>query len=271
VIDLHTHTVASDGCLTPRELVRRAAQRGVTVLAITDHDTLAGLPEARADLPAGVELVDGVEITAVESERDVHVLGYFVVPGPLEAFLAVQRQARLARVRAIGERLERLGVPIDVAALLAAHPGDEGSVGRPAVARALIAAGHVDSIPEAFTRYLGRDGAAFVPRTGPDVATVVAKIHEAGGLASLAHPVLNKCDDRIAEWATAGLDALEAYHTEHDEAATARYRALASALGLAVTGGSDFHSDEPSGRARLGGVTLPREEFERFARRRPTA
>jgi predicted metal-dependent phosphoesterase TrpH len=268
VIDLHTHTLASDGTLAPGDLVRRAARAGITVIGITDHDTVAGLAEARRSLPAGIELVEGVEVTAIENGRDVHVLGYFVDAGRLDPFLAGQRQARVDRIEAIGRRLAELGVPVDVAAVLAAQPDGRTAVGRPAVARALVAAGHVQSISEAFDQYLGRDGAAFVPRPGPDVATVVARIHDAGGLASLAHPGLYDTDDRIPGWAESGLDALEAYHTEHDPRTTSRYLERAAKLGLAVTGGSDFHSDEPGARSRIGGVCLPPDAFRAFASRR---
>ena len=269
MVDLHTHTLASDGRLRPRELVRRARHAGITVLGITDHDTLAGLAEAREEAGAqGLELVDGVEITAFEGGRDIHVLGYFVRHAPLADFLSRQRRARVDRVRAIGRRLAELGAPVDVEALLERRSGEDDAIGRPAVAAALVEAGHAATIVEAFDRFLGRNGAAFVPRTGPDVPEAIARIHAAGGVASLAHPALDASDARIPDWAAAGLDALEAYHSEHDAASVARYCEMARSLGLAVTGGSDYHGDERAARARLGRVTLPREALDRLADRR---
>ena len=271
MIDLHTHTLASDGGLSPRELVRRARQAGVTILGVTDHDTLAGLAEAQGEADAiGLTLVGGVEITAVEDDRDVHVLGYFVRADTLDAFLAQQRAARVDRIHAMGRRLAELGAPVDVDRILR-RAGRDDAIGRPALAAALVASRHVATISEAFDRYLGRGGAAFVARSGTSVTEVVARVHEAGGLASLAHPALNNCDAGISAWAAAGLDALEAYHSDHDAAATARYRALARSLGLAVTGGSDFHADGRGDRARLGAVALPPDAFEHFTARRGAA
>lgn len=269
MVDLHTHTAASDGRLPATDLVRQAWLAGIRVLAVTDHDTLGGLDEAaRAASEFGVRLVPGVEVTAVERDRDVHVLGYFVdrAHAGFQTFLALQRDARVTRVREIGHALARLGAPIDVDRILAADGEGDAAVGRPAIAAALVEAGHVRTPREAFDRFLGNRGAAFVPRSGPTVVEAIARIHESGGLASLAHPAHNRADDRIAEWKSAGLDAIEAYHSDHDAVALDRYLQLASRLGLAVTGGSDYHGDERAERARLGGVTLPDAEFERLCR-----
>jgi len=265
VIDLHTHTDASDGRLTSHELVERAWKAGIRVLGVTDHDTVAGLPAARQAAAAfGLTLVDGVEVTAVERGRDVHVLGYFVDPGnaDLSTFLARQREQRTARVREIGARLERIGAPIDVARLLASREAKE-AIGRPAVAAALIAAGHATSQADAFDRFLGERGAAWVPREGPSVAQVIDLLHGIRAIVSLAHPGLNRCDERIPEWAAAGLDAIEVFHSEHSPEDVTRYRALAATLNLAVTGGSDYHGYDHGSRAHLGSVSLPPEELER--------
>jgi len=269
VIDLHTHTAASDGRLTATDLVRHAWMAGIRVLAVTDHDTLGGLDEAaRAAADFGLRLVDGVEVTAIERDRDVHVLGYFVnrAHAGFQAFLSSQRDARVARVREIGSALTKLGAPIDVDRILACDGETDVSVGRPAIAAALVEAGHVRTSREAFDRYLGARGAAFVPRLGPTVIEAVAKIHDAGGLASLAHPAHNKADHRIPEWRSAGLDAIEAYHSDHDPVAIDRYLQIAARCDLAVTGGSDYHGDDRADRARLGRVTLPDAEFERLCR-----
>ncbi len=266
MIDLHTHTDASDGCLASHELVQRAWMAGIRVLGITDHDTIAGLTSGRQAAAAfRVTFIDGVEVTAVENGRDVHVLGYFVDPtdADLATFLARQRDQRTARVREIGARLERIGAPIDIPRLLASREARE-AIGRPAVAAALIAAGHATSQADAFDRFLGEGGAAWVPREGPSVSQVIDVLHRAGAIASLAHPALNRCDARIAEWAAAGLDAVEVFHSEHSPDDVRRYRSLAAALDLAVTGGSDYHGHDHGSRAHLGSITLPPEELDRL-------
>jgi predicted metal-dependent phosphoesterase TrpH len=266
VIDLHTHTDASDGRLTSHELVQRAWMAGIRVLGITDHDTMAGLGAARqAATTLALTLIDGVEVTAVEKGRDVHVLGYFVDPfdETLGAFLARQREQRTARVKEIGARLERIGAPIDIPRLLASREARE-AIGRPAVAAALVAAGHATSQADAFDRFLGEGGAAWVPREGPTVARVIDVLHQAGAIVSLAHPALNRCDGRIAEWAAAGLDAIEAIHSEHSPDDVARYRSMAAAFDLVVTGGSDYHGHDQGSRAHLGSVTLPPDDLERL-------
>jgi predicted metal-dependent phosphoesterase TrpH len=271
VIDLHTHTTASDGRCTPAELVARAAASGVRVLAVTDHDTIAGCdPAAAACAPAGIEFVAGIEITAVVDGADVHVLGYFIDlrSQVLQTFLAEQRRLRLERVRLMIDRLATLGIPLNADVIL--QPGlDDPStaVGRPWIARALVAGGHVVDTSEAFERWLSRGRPAFVPRLGVPPAEVIARIHGAGGIASLAHPVHLEHDEWIGGFADSGLDALEAYHTDHDEAATNRYLALALGLGLAISGGSDYHGDESHGGAP-GNVALPREAYERLKARR---
>jgi hypothetical protein len=270
VIDLHLHTTASDGRLPPAALVGLAARAGLTIISVTDHDTVAGLEEAgRAATTVGLRLVEGIEITAVEEGRDVHVLGYFFDSSSrdLEALLQNQRGERIQRVREIGARLQALGCPVDVNAILATAARCEGrSIGRPALADALVAAGHALDRRDAFDRLLGANRPAFVPRCGPPLARVCEVIGRAGGIASLAHPGLLGLDDRIETFASSGLAALEVRHREHTPAAEAHYRGLARALGLAVSGGSDFHGDQLSGdsehRAGLGQVTLGSEDFE---------
>jgi predicted metal-dependent phosphoesterase TrpH len=237
------------------------------IFSITDHDTTAG-SEAAAPLAreAGLELVPGIEITAVADGRDVHILGYFIDPAssPLRDFLLAQRTDRLRRVQEIGERLAALGAPVDVSPI-AADAARGRSVGRPQIADALMAAGHVGSRDEAFDRFLSAAGPAFVPRRGLRPEGVIDLLHQAGGLASMAHPGVTRRDDLLPALAAAGLDALEACHADHDPATEARYRALARELGMLVTGGSDFHGADAGHRVNaIGGVTLPREDFERL-------
>ncbi|MEQ1728359.1 MAG: PHP domain-containing protein [Vicinamibacterales bacterium] len=273
MIDLHTHTTASDGKCSPGELVARAAAAGVTTLGLTDHDTTSGCAAADAACARhGLRFVPGIEITAVADERDVHVLAYFfdLESDALHTFLAEQRLRRVERVREMFARLEAVGIHLDAEAILG--PGLEDStraVGRPWIARALVEAGYVASVGEAFDTLLSRGCSAFVPRIGANPEDVFAKIHEAGGIASLAHPVLVKHDEWIPAFAAAGLDALEAFHSDHDEADTARYLGLARDLNLLVTGGSDYHADDEHGGGGPGSVSLPRAYFEQLEAARP--
>jgi predicted metal-dependent phosphoesterase TrpH len=271
LIDLHLHTTSSDGALAPAALVARAVAAGIRTLAVTDHDTINGLDEASAAAVAdGVTFVNGIEITAVEDGRDVHVLGYFFDPSDrgLGEFLEAQRADRVRRVREIASRLADLGVPVAVDGLLRDALDSGRSVGRPHVAEALVAAGHVASRDEAFSRFLERSAPAFVPRRGPDVAAVIGVVQRAGGVTSLAHPGLTRIDDRIQTFAVAGLSALEARHADHDPETESRYRVLAGRFGLEVSGGSDFHGDGGHHPCALGRVSLSPGELARLMARR---
>jgi hypothetical protein len=265
VIDLHLHSTASDGVLAPRDLVARVAAAGITVMALTDHDTIAGLAEARGEAEArGLAFVPGIEITAVEAGGDVHVLGYFFDPSsrPLAAFLQSQRADRVRRIRAMADRLADLGCPLDIEPLVAAAAGAPGrSLGRPQLADALVAAGYASGRADAFDRFLGNSAAAYVPRRGASPEDVIALIAAAGGIASLAHPGLLKNDSLIPRLASHGLASLEVRHTDHDAGTEARYRQLAASLGLAVSGGSDFHGDPGHRPDTLGIVTLPAADY----------
>jgi len=272
VIDLHMHTTASDGRCRPDEVVARVHAAGLSTFAITDHDTVAALPEARALAVArGLTLVPGIEITAVWESRDVHVLGYWCdeTEAGLLAFLVEQRARRVERVERIAHALARAGAPIDVTPLLddaAARPG--AAVGRPGVARALMQAGHAASVQDAFDRLLGEGRPAYVPRHGLPPEEVFAIVHEAGGVASIAHPGVTRRDDMLARWVRGGADAIEAFHSDHGADDEARYLEVATRTGAAVSGGSDFHGDEPGGhrstRRVVGGVTLPADRWERL-------
>jgi 3',5'-nucleoside bisphosphate phosphatase len=267
VIDLHLHTTASDGLLAPDALVARAASAGLHVISITDHDTTAGLAAAgAAAAERGLRLVPGIEITAVERGRDVHVLGYFFDPASasLATFLRVQRADRVQRVREMAERLRSLGCVIDEESILARASGTGRSVGRPALADALVAAGHAADREDAFARWLGHGRPAFVPRRGASGGHVIGLIHAAGGVASLAHPGVLARDDLIPRLASAGLDALEVWHSDHDARQREHYAGLADDLGLAMSGGSDYHGEGVHRAAQIGTVTLPSGEFARL-------
>ena len=275
MIDLHTHTTASDGRCTPEDLVEHAARAGVTVLSVTDHDTISGCEAVSvACRSSGIEFVAGIEITSVRVAADVHVLGYFIdrrSPAFL-AFLAAQRHQRLDRVRTMIERLADMGVRLDADAIVEPGVADAGkSAGRPWIARALVAGGHVRTTNEAFDRWLSRGRPAFVPRVGATPEEVFTRIHDASGVASLAHPGLLGCDEWIPGFVTAGLDAIEVYHSAHNAEATARYRQLAAKHDLGISGGSDYHADEHHGAGGPGSVSLPRADFDRLVQRRRAA
>jgi predicted metal-dependent phosphoesterase TrpH len=266
LIDLHLHTTASDGLLSPAALVRRAQAAGLTTISVTDHDTVAGLDEGRQTAATlGIELVNGIEITAVHRERDVHILGYFMDIGApvLGPFLERQRQLRIDRVREIASRLTQLGAPIDVDAVLASAAERPGrAIGRPAIALALVTAGHVGTWQEAFDRFLTHGAPAFVPRVGPAPTDVVRLIHDAHGLASMAHPGVTRQPEVVDALIAGELDAIEVFHPDHPPEQRREWRELARRHALLVTGGSDFHGD---GRDRvLAGATLPAEDFARL-------
>lgn len=266
MIDLHTHTTASDGTLAPAALVEAARAARLSVLGITDHDTTGGLAAARdAARQAGIAIVDGIEISAVADGRDVHVLAYFIdAESPtLRAFLDRQRADRIRRVEEMAARLMALGCPIDARPVLA-DAARGRSVGRPQIADALLDAGHVARRDEAFERFLEHGRPAYVPRQGTSPEDVIEIIHAAGGLASLAHPGVTARDHAIPALVAAGLDAIEARHSDHDPAAEERYRALARRLNILVTGGSDFHGEAGHRTATLGGVTLPEADYARL-------
>ena len=266
-VDLHLHTTASDGRCTPPELVDRAAAAGVTVMGVTDHDTTAAITEVTGVARArGIEVIAGIEITAVEAGRDVHVLGYFIDTADVQlaGFLQRQREQRIARVKAVGDRLAQLGMPIDILPLIARAKEEGGrSIGRPQIARAMIAAGYAADSRDAFDTWLATGRPAFVPRAGAPPEEVIRMIHSARGVASLAHPGQTGVDARISAYVAAGLDALEAFHPDHDKPSTDRYRALAARLELLVTGGSDFHGD-PSHGWEPGAVSLPADHWQRL-------
>ena len=281
MIDLHLHTIASDGRLSPAQLVARTSAAGLTTISVTDHDTVAAVAEA-TEVAHGfsIRVVPGIEITAVDEGRDVHMLGYFFDPlsTTLATVLEQQRALRVARVREIGAKLATLGMPIDVESVLllaAARPGS--SVGRPQVARELVRAGHVTSVHDAFDKWLATGRPAFISRIGPSPAAIVDTIHAAGGVASMAHPAVTRRDELIAPLVAHGLDAIEVYHSDHSPEDERLYTAMAKKLGTLVSGGSDFHGDDPTSaktavgrpslnpsrtrRSVLGVVSLPASAF----------
>jgi len=275
VIDLHLHTTASDGRSTPAGLVAEVGAAGIDTLAVTDHDTADAVAAVRdAALQRGLTTIAGIEITAIHRGRDVHILGYgFDAADPdLLGFLQAQRRSRRDRLASIVDRLDALGLSIDTPPLAAAVAVESGrAVGRPMVARALVAAGHVPDIATAFDRYLAEGRPAFVPRVGPAPADVIDRLARAGGVASLAHPGKLDDDGLVRKLVDEGLEAIEVYHPDHDEAARARYRALAVSARLLVTGGSDYHGADSGREVALGRIGLPRDDYARLVERLASA
>jgi 3',5'-nucleoside bisphosphate phosphatase len=267
VIDLHLHTTASDGALTPEALVARAAAAGLTTIAVADHDTGAAIPEMRrCAQAAGLGFVPGIEITSIWQGSDVHMLAYFIDPGlpRVAEFLAQQKRDRERRARLIGHRLTALGLPVDVERVI--EDARPYTVSRPLIARAMVAAGHARSQRAAFDMFLAEGGPAYVTRLGATPADVVALVTAAGGAASMAHPGVTAKDDLIPVLAGCGLTALEVFHSDHTPDDLERYRACAERYGLAMTGGSDYHGTSECRRV-LGESHLPAEHFAEFCRR----
>jgi 3',5'-nucleoside bisphosphate phosphatase len=268
MIDLHLHTTHSDGLDTPEVLAAKARAAGLTVIAATDHDTMDGVPALeRAAAHLGLRCVPGIEITASHDRKDVHVLGYFLdYRSPaLARFIADQRLDRIRRARVIGERLASLDAGIDIERVI--EEAGDGPVCRPAIAQVLVDEGRVATLREAFDRYIGEGKPAYVPRLGVTTAQAVTTIVDAGGIASLAHPGRTHVDELIPALVEAGLGALEVYHTDHTLAHRRKYRAMARAWGLAMTGGSDYHGDPVYHAGDLGGATLPAKAFDDLSRR----
>lgn len=254
--DFHTHTTRSDGVLEPAELARQAAAAGVRVLGIADHDTLAGFRDLTAAgapaLPGGLQLIPAVEINSVAGrfasglpEGELHMLGLGVDPGDerFEAALAGQRDARRVRFHRMVDRLRELGLAVD-AQVAALDLSADDALGRPTVARALVAAGHAADVQDAFSRLIGHGCPGYVPRGGLGPVEAIHAIRGAGGLASLAHfPDAPAREPLIRELMAAGLEGLETHHRSFDEPTRAAMSAAARGLGLLETGGSDYHGD----------------------------
>jgi hypothetical protein len=255
-VDLHSHSSVSDGLDSPAELVRRMAAGGVDAFALTDHDTLAGLPEARDEARRrGVELIPGAEISAnYAGQDDVHLLALFVDEANVRfrASLAERQESRRTRGERMAQRLVEAGFAIDLDAIRA-DVGD-GVWGRPHIARGLIRAGYAKTNDEAFDRFLGTDHPWYVPYEKWEAAAVLGAVHEAGGVCSLAHAVWYRdAETLIAGLAAHGLDAVEVFHPDHGPEEVDRFGRLAGKLGLAMTAGSDFHGSI-EGRKFPGGV-----------------
>ncbi len=279
MIDLHAHTTVSDGSLTPTELVAEARRVGLTALAVTDHDDVSGLAEARSAAAGGgppLELVPGVELSVDSELGSVHLLGYFVDAAALAPHLErIQRSRRERNVRIVA-RLTELGMPVSADELQA--EAGSGQVGRPHIAAVLMRHGYVDSIQDAFDRWLADARPAYFGRVRFEIGDATDLLHACGGAAVLAHPktrparaVPEEFEAWLAGLAAAGLDGIEVTYPLHDGAERAYYGGLAVAYGLVPTGGSDFHGIYKPGIAlgsgRNGNVEVPEDVLERLRQR----
>ena len=264
-VDLHLHTTASDGRLTPREVVALAAARGIRLLALTDHDTTAGVAEAREHGERlGVRVIAGVEINTDSPMGEVHLLGYFADPdhAELQTTLKHLREKRLERANTIIEKLNAVGVPLTLEQVRAGN--EQTVITRAHIAQALVAGRHVANKPAAFDLYLGRGKPAYVPRYAFDPKQAISLIRSAGGIVSLAHPVRSGNVGHIPALAAMGLQAVEVYYADHTSGEVAQLKTLAGQYGLLLTGGSDFHEERKDGTRSLGSVWVPEADGEKL-------
>jgi 3',5'-nucleoside bisphosphate phosphatase len=261
-VDLHTHSTASDGTSAPEGVIEAAERCGLTALALTDHDTIDGVPAARvAGERLGVRVIAGVELSAFQEDNEIHLLAMHVTHiGALETRLSALRTGRYTRAQRIVEKLQTLGITLTLDEVLLQSNG--GAVGRPHVARALIARGVVQDFREAFTRYLGTAGSAFVARERLSIEDAISIAHEAGALAIWAHPGDGGRRERLEPLVAAGLDGLEVKHPSHSAEDIKRLQALTDFFGLVPSGGSDWHG-APDGPRRLGIMNVPVDWLER--------
>jgi predicted metal-dependent phosphoesterase TrpH len=262
--DLHLHTQFSDGTFTPEELAGHGARLGFAALALTDHDTVEGCARmAAACAAAGIEFIPGAELTAEHNDMELHVLGYFLDTQnqKLLAEIAKFQAVRQNRIREMVARINELGLPFEADSVFAL--ANCRSPGRPHVARAMVKAGLVASLDEAFERFLKKNRPAWVPKAKVSALEGIDLIHQAGGLAVMAHPGLNRTDEIIPALVDAGLDGIECFHTRHSTAASERYLEIAEKFNLLVTGGSDCHGFS-KGKPLIGGIKLPYGHIEKL-------
>ncbi|PKM82102.1 MAG: phosphatase [Firmicutes bacterium HGW-Firmicutes-13] len=263
--DLHIHTNISDGCLNPSEAVRKASDINLQAMAVTDHDTMDGVPEAlREGEKINIEVVPGVELSTEYKNREIHVLGYYVDPENknFQLLLEKLRICRRKRVKNIVKKLNGLGCKVDLDEVMVL--AGEGAVGRPHIARILTKKGYVNSVQDAFDRYIGFNAPAYVERYKLTPHEVIKAVLKAGGIPVLAHPGLIRNDNIILELMREGLRGLEAYHPEHNDEQTRKYQIMALSRGLLLTGGSDCHGIDRLTGSEIGSVTVSMYHVEKL-------
>ncbi len=271
VIDLHSHSLASDGQYAPAEVAALAAARGVRIWALTDHDTVAG-QEAAASAAAGhgIRFVPGIELSCFLDRREIHVLGHFVDPAhpALRAFEDLLAEKRRVRMGEIVQKLARLGIAISEEDIVRWSGGK--TIGRPHVARALVEAGAVATVREAFDRYLGEGMPAYVGRYRLVADEAIRLVGGAGGVTTVAHPGVSHIERGDLERLRAlGLGGVEVYHPDHNPSVRDKYLRAAEAFDLVPTAGSDFHGEAVAPDRFLGAESMPEEQLARLERRRP--
>ena len=265
--DLHLHTQFSDGTFSPEELIAQARLHDLAAVALTDHDTVEGCDRAAvASRDAGIEFIPGTELTAEQDGHELHILGYFLdTQHPrLLVEIAHFQTVRQNRIREMVARLQAIRVPLEAQSVFAL--ANCRSPGRPHVARALVKAGLCANLDEAFERFLKKNRPAWVPKFKMSAARAIELIHQAGGLAVLAHPGLNRSDEVIPAMVEAGLDGIECFHTKHSTSTSEHYLEIADQYKLLVTGGSDCHGLS-KGKPLIGSVKLPIEHVEKLRQR----
>jgi len=262
--DLHLHTFFSDGTFSPEELAGHGARLGFAALALTDHDSVEGCARMAATCDAtGIEFIAGTELTAEYNDTELHLLGYFLdmQNQKLLTEIAKFQSVRQNRIREMVAHLNELNVPLEVESVFAL--ANCKSPGRPHVARALVKAGFCRTNDEAFERFLKKNRPAWVPKAKMSALEGVELIHQAGGVAVMAHPGLNRTDEIIPALVEAGLDGIECFHTKHSTNVAERYLEIADKFNLLVTGGSDCHGFS-KGKPLIGTVKLPYEHVEKL-------
>lgn len=265
--DLHLHTFFSDGTYSPEELATQARRHGFQAIALTDHDTVEGCePAARECAAVNIEFIPGTELTAEQGGHEIHILGYCLELGNrrLLSELAKFQAVRQERIREMVSRLNQLNVPLTTEAVF--QLANCRAPGRPHVARALVEARLCGSLDEAFERFLKKNRPAWVPKFKMSALQAIELIHQAGGVAVMAHPGLNRTDEVIPAMVEAGLDGLECFHTKHSTATSNHYLGLAGHYHLLITGGSDCHGAS-KGRPVMGTVKLPYAHVEKLKER----
>jgi len=266
-VDLHLHSNRSDGSDAPARVAERAHEAGASAIALTDHDTVAGVAEAGETCASlGVEFLPGVEISAVHDRQELHILGLGIDPDHPELLetLHQMERARETRAERMVRRLNDLGVPVEWEKVRA---GADGAIGRMHIASAVVDVGEARTVQEAFDKYIKAGRPAFVPREVLTAARAVESIHAAAGLAFVAHPGLGDTHRRLSSLLQLPFDGIEVYHSRHTPGRQADFHALADERGLLTTGGSDCHGDAKREKPLMGTVRVPYAVYERIGER----